>query len=179
VAHIHIPSTGRICGQIFCARWFAFHSELSSSRTQTDILTCLAPLISSRQLDSVNKVTSEFAISASAKPIITLDNIPLTILPKTTSRIPTLTPTLTLHLIIVLLTPIALLLSATSHRELRDLLRFINPFPIRHGNTERSNRFLKKTKMTDRVDPSLLLPTKRMKKTTKTHREGGEARSVR
>jgi len=178
VAHIHTSRIGRICGQIFCARWFASHPRLSPSAA-TDTLVLTAPLISFRQLDSVNKVISGYAIFASAKPIITLDNIPLTILPKTTSRIPTLTPTLTLHLIIVLLTPIALLLSAISHRELRDLLRFINPFLIRHGNMERSNRFLKKTKMTDRVDLSHPQQTRRTRKMMRIRRGGGGARSVR
>ena len=178
MVHIHTSRIGRICGQIFCARWFASHPRLSPSAA-TDTLVLTAPLISFRQLDSVNKVISGYAIFASAKPIITLDNIPLTILPTTTFHIPTLTPTLTLHLIIVLPTLIALLPSATSHRELRDLLRFINPFLTRHGNMERSNRFLKRTKMMDRVDLNHLRQMRRTRKTMRTRREGGEARSVR
>lgn len=156
-----------------------FRFDYPLCRIRTDTLQSAAPLISSLLLDLVNKDISESAISASVKPIITLDNIRLIILPKTISLIPFPTPVPMLHLIIVLPTLIVLLRSATSLQELRDLLPFINPSPTRHGNTAQSNRFLKKTKMTDQVDLNRLLPAREMRTTTKNRREEEGVRLVR
>jgi hypothetical protein len=159
---IDIDYAGRICGQIFCARWFAGLPLRLILNLELTFELFSAPLISYPRHVSDSKGTFEFVIYASAKQITTLDNILiLIIITLSTTLSPPRIPTPSHHTTDPP-TPNVLPRSAiTLHPELQDLPPSTNQFHTRPGSMERSNRFLKKTKtMEDRVALDLLMPTR-------------------